>query len=669
MGDLWAFLLQTLTASGAAVLLLVIKAMFRDKLSPRWQFAVWGILGIVLLLPAGIAGRYCLVNWPLLVETAKTLLTGAYTLTEVWLPFPVLPETLPHTWDEWLFVFYELGVLVLACRYVISYVRLRAVLRKGTLVQGPAEERVRNAASQYGLPVCRTVLAEGAATAFLCGIIRPVLILPAGKEVDEKVLVHELLHLKYRDTIWGVVICVLRCIHWCNPLLWYCGGLAGNDLESLCDYHVLTRLEGEERREYGRILLSMTDEKYARMPGTSSLANGGKNISRRIEAIVRFRKYPAGMALVSVCIAAVFGISVLVGAGQEVYEGNLEEQGSAGRAYAFASARVNRCSTLAGALDTYGKSLLTGSSVYRALCAPLDQQEQIAGEGERAAGRVDAAEEAEITETGGSAAIVVEGKEAMADPAQGYYLYNIEETEEGVYSVQMVIPLAGAPAGTAADEECFYFASCQVLAREEEGRWIVVPQGEFMLRETDSSDLRSGCRDLPSYVYADTQAGIRAEVEYQQVYEIDQQVSGENSPNWFWGNENSFDLLPKPNARFSAVWGMAHVRCTYVGAGAEKDQIHELGISAAPASSLDSRPELTDLPAGGNGGGSSSDGSFWSAVSLEEGWGPSVELGGAGGGDSYDLRRSRLPAYYAAQLYINGVPAAEMTLVREEGAE
>jgi len=83
MRDLWAVLLQTLTASGAAVLLLVVKAIFRDKLSPRWQFGIWGVLGLILLLPAGLLGRYVLVNWPLAVETVKTLLTGSYTLTHV----------------------------------------------------------------------------------------------------------------------------------------------------------------------------------------------------------------------------------------------------------------------------------------------------------------------------------------------------------------------------------------------------------------------------------------------------------------------------------------------------------------------------------------------------------------------------------------------------------
>ena len=68
-------------------------------------------------------------------------------------------------------------------------------------------------------------------------------------------LLHELLHLQYRDVLWGLVLCLARCVHWCNPLLWYCANQAGNDLEALCDQRVLERLEGEERREYGRILL------------------------------------------------------------------------------------------------------------------------------------------------------------------------------------------------------------------------------------------------------------------------------------------------------------------------------------------------------------------------------------------------------------------------------
>ena len=44
MFDIWSFMLQTLTVSGVAALILVIKALFKDKLSPKWQFAVFPFL-------------------------------------------------------------------------------------------------------------------------------------------------------------------------------------------------------------------------------------------------------------------------------------------------------------------------------------------------------------------------------------------------------------------------------------------------------------------------------------------------------------------------------------------------------------------------------------------------------------------------------------------------
>ena len=60
MENIWAFLLQTLTASVAAAVLLLAKRLFLDKLSPRWQYGVWAILAVRLLLPAGLWGRTAL---------------------------------------------------------------------------------------------------------------------------------------------------------------------------------------------------------------------------------------------------------------------------------------------------------------------------------------------------------------------------------------------------------------------------------------------------------------------------------------------------------------------------------------------------------------------------------------------------------------------------------
>ena len=380
MSDIWSFLLQTLTASGAAAVLLAVKAMLRDKLSPRWQFAAWGMLALVLAVPAGLGGRYALVNWPLAVEFLRSLLTeefGVLTRVSASVPLPHFTG-LPRSGAEWAYAVYLTGTVFFLGRYAVSYLRLRLALRRGTPAGEARAALIRETAERYGLPVCPAVEVEGLGSAFICGVLRPVLALPAGEETDEKVLLHELLHLRHRDAAWGLLICLLRCVHWCNPLLWYCADLAGNDLESLCDQRALERLEGEDRRDYGRILLSMANEKYARTPGTSSMANGGKNIRRRIEAIARFKRYPAGMALVGVCAVLVLAGPCLVGArAQGVYTGGgLLPQRL--RPYAaMASARTTPCTTYAGAFDTYAKAMLAENPVYLAMCTPLEDQDRL----------------------------------------------------------------------------------------------------------------------------------------------------------------------------------------------------------------------------------------------------------------------------------------------------
>ena len=51
MENIWAFLLQTLTVSMVAALILFLKWLFQDKLSPRWQYGVWIILLLRMILP------------------------------------------------------------------------------------------------------------------------------------------------------------------------------------------------------------------------------------------------------------------------------------------------------------------------------------------------------------------------------------------------------------------------------------------------------------------------------------------------------------------------------------------------------------------------------------------------------------------------------------------
>ncbi len=636
MTDLWGFLLQTLTASGAAALVLAVKWMFQDKLPPRWQFAVWGVLALVLLLPAGFGGRYALFNWPFYVELLRSSLTGEYgALAHVTAPVPLPRRELPADPAGWLFAVYVLGAALLLARYLLSYLRLRLALRRGK----PADPApVRAVAEKYGLHVCRCVEAEGLESAFLCGLLRPVLALPAGEAADEKVILHELVHLKQRDILWGVVVGLFRCLHWCNPLLWYCADRAGNDLEARCDQRVLELLEGEDRRDYGRILLSMANERYPRAPGTSSMANGGKNIRRRIEAIARFKKYPAGMGLVSACLILVLAASVAVGAKAE-----LQAPGALNIPAELASARTVYCTTYAGAFDTYAKSVLTGRFSYRAMCAPLSEQNALAESYRTSA----AAGHWEWTEVEDVAA------------HSGYQIYNLTPAGEYAWKGLLVLTLYNAPQGEEWDStEASRWLTVQPLRAEKEGdRWVVVPQGDF--RPVQGDKRLGGNVGLPAWEYEAPAGDFTLKMRWQTRSRVDSQ-----EPSGGWFNVSTFSTKPRPDGEFLTDFDQIML-ADYTGAPGDRGRYQSIGAAYMPVWEDEERPVLRG-PGQLNSSGSSSTGEGWGQNTLDWDWEEEDTVFLAGGGSQREGSVDP-PSAYAADLYLNEEKAAELTLLPVKG--
>ncbi len=376
MSNIWEFFYQTLSVSLAAAVLLAVKWLLRDKLSPRWQYAVWGVLALRALIPASL-GRSLVPQLALWTETAKSAaelgldsaFTGPFELMSVAAPVP-LAGGLPRSLTDWLFVLYAAGVLAALVWYAYRYARLRALLWRGR-EDAAVRAAVDAAAEKYGLKPCRAVSVPGLKGAFVCGVIRPVLAVPEGEIPDGKVILHELLHLKYLDAAQNIFWCVLRALHWCNPFLQYVFNRVGNDMEALCDQRVLERLEGEERREYGSILLGMASDSYARAPGTSSISNGARNIARRIEAIARFKLYPRGMALVSVCTVLILASALLTGVKAEP-TGRDNPRTPAEALAAMTDARVFRCASVPAAIDSYVKGALLGNFYALASVSPAD---------------------------------------------------------------------------------------------------------------------------------------------------------------------------------------------------------------------------------------------------------------------------------------------------------
>ena len=58
MTSIWSFVMQTIEVSLMAMILLIVKKVLKDKLSPRWQYGIWSLLLICMIVPVGVFGTY-----------------------------------------------------------------------------------------------------------------------------------------------------------------------------------------------------------------------------------------------------------------------------------------------------------------------------------------------------------------------------------------------------------------------------------------------------------------------------------------------------------------------------------------------------------------------------------------------------------------------------------
>ena len=605
MNNIWEFLVMTFTVSLSAGLILVLKALLRDKLTPRWQYGVWSLLALRMLIPVAVSNRYILVPIPLWIETLKALceshLSSAYSqafipLESPW--FPPLISSAPHSITDWLFVIYFAGVASSLLLCLVSYVKLRLLIAKAYPLSEVNQSSIDDVCNKYGLKPCPAVEIEGLPSAFVCGIIKPVLVLPAGTVTDEKIILHELLHLKYKDALQSVIWAVFRAFHWCNPFMHYVFNCIGNDMESLCDRRALELLEGEERRDYGKILLLMVNDRYPRAFGTTSLSNGGKNIAKRIACIAHFKKYPKGMALVSVCIGIMLLQPLFFGSEFHGVASSINDYSAANSEMILqkdlASTRLNRCSTMAGAIDAYAKGLIYENGLYLAAASPLSEQEKLY---EQMCASLDDSWIYTHVENNLGARAFARSPNPDVSVSNPYEVCNIKQSASASdeFQCQLVIY------STSNDADALPGISIIPLSvHMEKGSWVVVPSGETEFMEMDENSWghpRGFVREILARTPMSTYKGVGTNgyitASCCTFYNVDNTVETQNDISWFLGSSFSFNENPVTNAEFEHSDMDFNITYTFTG---DREQLNNISYVTLENMFYDSTADIPSDP-------------------------------------------------------------------------
>lgn len=161
-----------------------------------------------------------------------------------------------------LFTVWAFGVVVFslaaAGRWLQTFVALR---RYGRAPDSSLRDLAERLSIQLGMkrPV-RICISDSDAGPMLFGFLRPVVVLPEAL-VDvrapdqlQPVLMHELLHARRGDALFGLLQVVSQVVWWFNPLVWWANREANRTCERCCDEETVANL-GCRPVEYARSIL------------------------------------------------------------------------------------------------------------------------------------------------------------------------------------------------------------------------------------------------------------------------------------------------------------------------------------------------------------------------------------------------------------------------------
>lgn len=316
----------SLTVSAAVItaLLFACKPLYRNRLSKSWQYYIWMIVVIRMLVPFSPERNLTdfLVSRQTIRQEQKAAKARNYQyqeyLNQEFIPEEekVMGETVlqaadqPSAWADlrgniWLLWF--VPALVLLVKKITSYHSFLRFIRAGrqpvrdSHTAAAYEAACEDTGIRRPIPIYKNALAV---SPMLVGIIRPYIIIPVTNYDFQElklILCHELVHYKRCDILYKWLVQIAVCVHWFNPLAFLMASEVGKNCELSCDEVILKQLDTANKRKYGDTLLAAlkTGGSYRDTVASVTLNEDGKMLKERLEAIMKFTKKSKAVTIIA----------------------------------------------------------------------------------------------------------------------------------------------------------------------------------------------------------------------------------------------------------------------------------------------------------------------------------------------------------------------------------
>ena len=337
----------SMSVSGALLILVLFigKRFLKDRISRQWQYYIWLIVILRMLLPFGpeinlmgkiyqamgqtITAAVFLPSQQISVDipdefpiSSDGLEQNNEKMNELAESFAVKPSfqdivtvLIKHIWMIWLAVaaamlirkitIYQSFIQYINCGSTpVSDIKILDQLSAMTDLEG-----VKRPVELLINPLVSSPL--------LIGFFHPCIVLP-GVDNSEKefryIILHELTHYRRGDMFYKWLIQITVCLHWFNPFVYLMCKEIAKACEFSCDEAVLIKTGYQNAREYGNILLDamVSVGKYKESLGALTLNENKQLLKERLEAIMNLKektkvtKILTGVLTVCIILGALF---------------------------------------------------------------------------------------------------------------------------------------------------------------------------------------------------------------------------------------------------------------------------------------------------------------------------------------------------------------------------
>lgn len=265
--------LSQMSFSGSLIILMiiVIRAIIKHRVSKKILLILWGIANLRLLCPFSIPSAYSIYS----------LFNQNINIHEILIETPIMSSIPMNSTKEMVMnnemtyyfnqrcisifsIIWFIGFFILITFFVVAYLKCHLEFQNSINVNNVfiyrwlQEHQIKRSIK---IRQCSHITSP-----LTYGIFHPVILLPEdihweNKKQLEYILYHEFIHICHFDMIIKIILSLVVCIHWFNPIVWIMYVLFNRDIEMICDECVIKHFGYSARSDYANTLISMVESK------------------------------------------------------------------------------------------------------------------------------------------------------------------------------------------------------------------------------------------------------------------------------------------------------------------------------------------------------------------------------------------------------------------------